>query len=104
MIGSGHMLEYMKRWGNLTKYSQQGWEALNALIKLFFFRRTNKGGGKSSVKSELILIGQLMQRQFFWICNLVPSQIWDSNYKIEDVESNNYDFIFDEDVAELDLL
>ena len=35
MIGSGHMLEYMRCWGNLTKYSQQGWEALNALIKLF---------------------------------------------------------------------
>ena len=49
MIGSGHVLEYMKRWGNLTKYSQQGWEALNALIKLFFFRRTNKGGSRSSV-------------------------------------------------------
>ena len=37
IIGSGHMLIYMRRWANLTKYSQQGWEALNALIKLFFF-------------------------------------------------------------------
>ena len=61
MIGSGHMLEYMKRWGNLTKYSQQGWEALNKLIKLFFFQRTNKGGGCSSgAKSKLIPIGELM--------------------------------------------
>ena len=41
-----------------------------------------------------------MQRRFFWICNLVPSQI----YKIDDVESDNYDFIFYEDVAELELL
>ena len=37
MIGSGHFEEYMAKWGNLNKYSQQGWEALNALIKLFFF-------------------------------------------------------------------
>ena len=36
MIGSVHFDEYMSKWGNLNKYSQQGWEALNALIKLFF--------------------------------------------------------------------
>ena len=36
MIGSGHFEEYMAKWGNLNKYFQQGWEALNALIKLFF--------------------------------------------------------------------
>lgn len=35
MIGSGHFEEYMAKWGNLNKYSQQGWEALNALIKFF---------------------------------------------------------------------
>ena len=35
MIGASHMLEYMKKWGNLTKYSQQRWEALNALINFF---------------------------------------------------------------------
>lgn len=99
MIGCGHMLEYMIRWGNLTKYSQQGWEALNALIKLFFFRRTNKGGGRSAIKSKLLPIGQLMQRRFFWICNLVPDKIWDSDYNInndEDGENLDYDdYIFD---------
>eukprot|EP00978_Attheya_sp_CCMP212_P011442 scaffold28222_cov63-Attheya_sp.AAC.3 len=36
----------MEEWGNLNKYSQQGWESLNALIKAFFFRRTNRGGGQ----------------------------------------------------------
>ena len=35
MIGGGHMYVYMRQWGNLTKYSQQGWEALNALVKFF---------------------------------------------------------------------
>ena len=33
MIGVGHFYRYMKRYKNLNKYSQQGWEALNALIK-----------------------------------------------------------------------
>ena len=35
MIGVGQILGYMRRYGNLNKYSQQGWEALNALIKIF---------------------------------------------------------------------
>ena len=38
IIGAGHMLDYSKKRGNLTKYSQQSWEALNALINIFFFR------------------------------------------------------------------
>ena len=46
----------------------------------FFFRRTNKGGknsGEGSVrKSKLIQISQLIQRRFFWICNLVPTELW----------------------------
>ena len=71
MIGSGHMLVYVSRWGNLTKYSQQGWDALNALIKLFFFQRSNKGrknsGEGSMKKSKLIQIAKLLQRRFFCV-------------------------------------
>ena len=96
MIGSGHIYVYMKRWGNLNKYSQQGWEALNALIKFFFFRRTNKGGGNSGEdgsKSKLIPIGNLIQRRFFWICNLVPKSLWD--YKISEMDEQ---FSFEEDI------
>ena len=89
MIGSGHTLVYMRRWGNLTKYSQQGWEALNALIKLFFFWRTNKGGknsGEWSVKkSKLIQIAMLFQRRFFLVCNLVPEQLWTDNKLLENL-------------------
>ena len=99
MFGSGHMLKYMRRRGNLTKYYQQGWEALNTLIKLFFFRRTNKGGSLSEIKGKLIPIGQLMQRIFFWIHNFVPDQLWDSNYDID--EDTNYyynDMIFSDNV------
>ena len=94
MVGSGHMYEYMKCWGNLTKYSQQGWEALNALIKLFFFRRSNKGGknsaGQAGSKSKLIPIAKLLQRRFFWICNLVPQELWNGMLDL-DVSSSNTD-------------
>jgi len=80
-IVSGHIYEYMKEWGNLNRYSQQGWEALNSLIKSFFFRRTNKGGGKSTSKrSKLKPIGLLMQRRVLWMSGLADI-ILDAHYK-----------------------
>ena len=97
MIGSGHMLVYMCRWGNLTKYSQQGWEALNALIKLFFFIRTNKGGknsGEGVVKnSKLVQIAKLLQRQFFIVCNLVPNELWTDDKFLENLWKENEQII-----------
>ena len=36
MFGCGHILQYMSEWGNLNCFSQQGWEALNALTKFFY--------------------------------------------------------------------
>ena len=117
MIGVGHMLGYMRKYKNLNKYSQQGWEALNALIRLFFFRRTNKGGKNSggemtSLKSKLVPIGCLLQRRLVWVCNLVPDDLFDNNFVMPvvttnqhstslqtDGEDNNEDIIFDSDLA-----
>ena len=113
MIGVGHFTEYMRRWGNLHKYSQQGWEALNALMKLFFFRRTNKGGKNSgenvtSYKSKLVPLGRLIQRRMVWVCNLLPVDLFDTSYVFPDQDNtddnlvinnedddNNNDIIFD---------
>ena len=109
MLGSGHMYEYMVRWGNLTKYSQQGWEALNSLIKVFFFKRTNKGGHKSGgstgLKSKLVPIARLIQRRLFWIGNLVPGELWNENYNFDEdtgptsnlLSGDGEDIIFDTD-------
>ena len=44
LLSSSHVMRYMIEWKCLYRYSQQGWEALNALIKAYFFRRTNRGG------------------------------------------------------------
>jgi hypothetical protein len=33
MIGCGHLTYYLREWRNLYRYSQQGWEALNSLLK-----------------------------------------------------------------------
>ena len=36
MLSSSHVMRYMVEWKCLHRFSQQGWEALNALIKMFF--------------------------------------------------------------------
>jgi hypothetical protein len=38
MLSSGHIAEYMFCWQNLHRFSQQGWEHFNSLLKVFFFR------------------------------------------------------------------
>ncbi len=45
MIGSGHLVYYLKLYHNLyKKISNQGWEALNKKIKRVYFYNTNHGG------------------------------------------------------------
>jgi len=66
MLASGHVAEYVFHWGNLYEHSQQGWEAFNALVKSFFFRRTNHGGGKN--KTRLKAIARWLQRRAIHMC------------------------------------
>ena len=71
MIGAGHVSDYLFRWKNLYRFSQQGWEAMNSLIKTFFFRRTNHGGGvrgETGKKSRLIPIARWLQRRMVHLC------------------------------------
>jgi hypothetical protein len=77
MIGSGHIADYLYKWKNLYRYSQQGWEAMNSLIKTFFFRRTSHGGGVrgDSKKSRLIPIARWLQRRLVFLCRITESSI-----------------------------
>ncbi len=71
MIGSGHVADYLYKWKNLYHFSQQGWEAMNSLIKTFFSRRTNHGGGVrqgASKKSLLIPIARWLQQRMVFLC------------------------------------
>jgi hypothetical protein len=97
MLGSGHVKRYMQEWGNLNKYSQQGWESLNALIKSFFFRRTNRGGSNRGDRSKLVPIGKLLQRRLMWLCNLTDDMfqnydsIADNGADLEEEDIDNFD-------------
>jgi hypothetical protein len=44
LLLSGHIAEYMFRWQNLHRFSQQGWDHFDSLLKVFFFRRTAHEG------------------------------------------------------------
>jgi hypothetical protein len=70
MLGSGHFRYYLQEWRNLYRYSQQGWESLNALIKLFYFRRTQRGGHggkKDEPNSKIKPIARWISRRLFWL-------------------------------------
>ena len=77
MIGSGHVADYLYKWRNLYRFSQQGWEAMNSLIKTFFFRRTSHGGGVkgASKKSRLIPIARWLQRRLIFLCRINEDDI-----------------------------
>jgi hypothetical protein len=76
MLSSGHIAEYMFRWRNLHRFSQQGWEHFNSLLKVFFFRRTQHGGHvgyneENAFRSnKLKPIGRWLQRRMMWICGI----------------------------------
>ena len=72
MIGSCHVTEYLFKWKNLYRFSQQGWEAMNSLIKTYFFRRTSHGGGVrgTSKKSRLVPIARWLQRRMVFLCRI----------------------------------
>eukprot|EP00978_Attheya_sp_CCMP212_P016287 scaffold42532_cov35-Attheya_sp.AAC.1 len=67
LMSASHMSDYMYEWWNLLyKHSQQGWEALNNLIKLFWFRRTGRGGATGrgeGKKSKLASVAKWIKQE-----------------------------------------
>lgn len=64
MLSTGHIREEMRRLKCLYWYSQEGLEAVNALIKSYFFRRTSQGGGKGDgVHNRMLSIAKLVLRK-----------------------------------------
>jgi hypothetical protein len=72
MLSSGHMAEYMFKWRNLYRFSQQGCENFNHVFSTVYFRRTNHGGRRHAggTKSKLIGIGRWLQRRLLWMVGI----------------------------------
>lgn len=69
-LGSGHFAYYLREWRNLYRFSQQGWEHLNKVIKMFYFRRTQRGGNggkKGERNSKLVPIAKWLQRKLYFL-------------------------------------
>ena len=108
MMSSGHVMRYMKEWKCLHRYSQQGWEALNALIKSYFFRRTNRGGlaRNSTQKSKLLGVARWLQRRVMWYSgngdSLFEDEDDDSSYECSsgDDDDDDVDMEAEEEMSE----
>lgn len=66
MIGSGHIGEFLLQYRNLYMHSQQGWEAFNSYMKVFFFRRTTRGGGRGD-NNRVRQIARWLSRRLIWM-------------------------------------
>ena len=98
MLSSSHVMRYMQDWKCLHRYSQQGWEALNALIKAYFFRRTNRGGlsKNSTQKSKLLGIARWLQRRIMWYSG-------NGDLVFDDSDDSSYEDIGDEEEQDDDM-
>jgi hypothetical protein len=65
LLSSAHIVEYMFKWRNMYRFSQQGWENFNHVFSMVYFRRTIHGGKKhaNAIKSKLVGIGRWLQRR-----------------------------------------
>ena len=100
MLSSGHVAEYMIKWRNLYKHSQQGWEAFNNLLKTFFFRRTSKGGGRGA-RSKLKPIARWLQRRMLFLSGMVESDLENIGVALEEEAEEQEGQLEDEDDEQL---
>jgi hypothetical protein len=93
LLASGHIAEYVRYWKSLYPHSQQGWEALNSLIKTFYFHRTNRGGkpgGRrgNGRKSRVLGIGRWLLRRMVWAMGWtyedMKEDLAEDGYEVED--------------------
>ena len=89
MIGAGHIRYFLKKWRNLHRFSNQGWEAYNALVANYWHHRTQKGGGRGD-KSKILAIAQWLLRVMMW-------RTGEGDRFFKDIKYGNYDSSDDSD-------
>jgi len=69
MLGSGHILYFIRKYGCLYLYSQQGWEALNNTIQTFIHQSSQRGGfgsGDGNRKLCIFPLVRMIVRDLLW--------------------------------------
>jgi hypothetical protein len=70
LLSSGHLAFYLRKWGNLWKYSQQGRESLNSLMKSVYNRQSQQGRHGSKIdatNSCVVPIACWLQQKIFFL-------------------------------------
>ena len=70
IVAASHLSYYLREWRNLYRFSQQGWEGINGVIKALLHKRSQHGGnsgknGERNSKVEPIARWALRQMFFF---------------------------------------
>lgn len=77
LLGAGHLYFYLKVWGSLYRYQQQGWEMKNGIIASFINRRTRRGGAGGKYgpahTSRIVPIMEWFQRNMAWVSGLAEN-------------------------------
>lgn len=100
MIGAGHLRYYLKKWKNLNRFSNQGWESYNAMLASFWHHRTMKGGGKNvAQQSKIQPIAHWILRVMLWRTGTAQQFFndWEKNNSFSDDDESN-----DDDSSSLD--
>jgi hypothetical protein len=89
LLGSGHIADYLFYYKNLFEHSQQGWEAFNSFLKVFYFRRTNRGGGRGDC-SRVRQIARWLGRRLIWLSGIEYTEMksnYLTGYDIDEIEN-----------------
>ena len=68
LLGAGHLSQFLYKYRNLYKYSQQGWEHSNKKVTGVYHKHTQKGGhgSKLSERSQLFPVFRFCVRKWMW--------------------------------------
>ena len=66
MLDVGHVCDSLLIEGNLYRFSQQGWEAINKKFRKIFFNQTAMGGGRGGSNSKLLPVFYFFLREMYW--------------------------------------
>ena len=97
LLGAGHIRYFLKKWRNLHRFSNQGWEAYNALVANYWHHRTQKGGGRGVEKSKILAIAQCLLRVMMWRTGEGDRFFNNIRHNNENDDNSDYDSDDDDD-------
>jgi hypothetical protein len=73
-LQGGHISKYLKYWRNLYVHLQQGWEAMNFVVKKYWFQAASQGGGQGS-RNWAIPLARWLQSRMMWMTGITFDEI-----------------------------